>query len=119
MILLVLLPLTASVALAAVRVVSETTAIRAEGNLSGQVQVSGSIANLMHSVQDERDLIALYLAGGQQAATLKTLASAEAATDAQVRNFTAAQQRNSGAISALSPAARALSVQTQARLGDL
>ncbi|HEU5333317.1 MAG TPA: nitrate- and nitrite sensing domain-containing protein [Actinocrinis sp.] len=119
MVLLVLLPLTASVALAAVRVVSETNAIRAEDNLSGQVQVSGSIANLMHSLQDERDLIALYLAGGQQAATMKTLTAAESATDAQVRAFAAAQQKYSGAIGALSPVARALSVQTQARLGDL
>jgi signal transduction histidine kinase len=119
MVLLVLLPLTASVALAAVRVVSETNAIRAENNLSGQVQVSGSIAGLMHAVQDERDLIAMYLAGGQQTATMKTLTSAESATDAQVRDFVAAQQRNAGAINALSPAARALSVQTQARLGDL
>jgi signal transduction histidine kinase len=119
MVLLVLLPLTASVALAAVRVVSETNAIRAEDNLGGQVQVSESVAGLVHAVQDERDLIALYLAGGQQQTAMKTLSAAESATDAQVRAFTAAQRQYAGAISALSPAARALSVQAQARLGDL
>jgi signal transduction histidine kinase len=119
LVLLVLLPLTASVALAAVQVVAENDAIHTEDDLSGQVHVSQSVAGLVHAVQDERDLISLYLSGGQSPTVIKSLSAAENATDAQVKAFQAAQQQYSGAISALSPSAQALAVRAQARLGDL
>jgi hypothetical protein len=58
LVLLVLLPLIAAVALGAARVVTENDAITAEGNLAGQVQVALTVSKLVHGVQDERDLIA-------------------------------------------------------------
>lgn len=117
--LLVLLPLTAGVALGTARIVTENEAITAEGNLAGQVQVALSISKLVHSVQDERDLIARYLAGGQRAADMTSLSAAESATTAQVQAFEAVRQQYAGSIAALSPAAQALALQADARLGDL
>ena len=119
LVLLVLLPLIASVALAAARVVAENDVIHTEDDLSGQAHVSQSIAGLVHSVQDERDLISLYLSGGQSPAVMNSLAAAETATDAQVKAFQGAQRQYGGATGALSSTAQALAVRAQARLGDL
>jgi signal transduction histidine kinase len=116
---LVLLPLTASVALAAVQVVAENDAIHTEDDLSGQVHVSQSVAGLVHAVQDERDLIALYLAGGESATVMQSLSAAEATTDTQVKAFQAAQQQYGGAIGALSSSAQTLAARAEARLGDI
>ena len=119
LVLLVLLPLIAAVALGAARVVTENDAITAEGNLAGQVQVALTVSKLVHSVQDERDLIARYLTDGQQAQDMTSLAAAESNTTAQVQAFEAARRQYAGSIGALSASAQALAVQADARLGDL
>jgi signal transduction histidine kinase len=119
MVLLVLLPLIAGIGLATARVVTETDAIQSESNLSGQVQVALSVSKLVHSMQDERDLIALYLTDGQKASDMSTLATAESTTANQVQSFQGALQQYASAINALSPSARSLAMQAQARLGDL
>jgi signal transduction histidine kinase/flagellar hook-basal body complex protein FliE len=119
LVLLVLLPLIASVALATARVVTESNAIGTESDLSGQVQVGQSVSRLVHALQDERDLIALYLTGGQKASDMSTLATAESGTANQVQSFEGALQQYSGAVNALSASAQALALQAQARLGDL
>ncbi|HXR70390.1 nitrate- and nitrite sensing domain-containing protein [Actinocrinis sp.] len=119
LVLLVLLPLIAAVALGAARVVTENDAITAEGNLAGQVQVALTVSKLVHGVQDERDLIARYLTNGQRTEDMTSLAAAESNTTAQVQAFEAARKQYAGSISALAPSAQALAVQADARLGDL
>ena len=119
LVLLVLLPLIASVALATARVVTETDAIGTESNLSGQVQVALSTSGLVHALQDERGLIALYLTNGQKASDMSTLATAESGTASQVQSFEGALRQYSGAVSALSTSAQALSLRAEARLADL
>src|SRR5579884_281018 len=119
LVLLVLLPLIAAVALGAARVVTENDAITAEGNLAGQVRGALTVSKLVHSVQDERDLIARYLTDGQQAQDMTSLAAAESNTTAQVQAFEAARRQYAGSIGALSASAQALAVQADARLGDL
>jgi len=119
LVLLVLLPLVASVALATARVVTESNAIGTESNLSGQVQVALSTSGLVHAMQDERDLIALYLTNGQKASDMSTLATAESGTAGQVQSFEGALRQYSGAVSALSTSAQALALQAEARLADL
>lgn len=119
LVLLVLLPLIAAVALGAARVVTENDAITAEGNLAGQVQMALTVSKLVHSVQDERDLISRYLTNGQQTQDMTSLAAAESNTAAQVQAFEAARRQYAGSIGALSASAQALAVQADARLGDL
>jgi signal transduction histidine kinase len=119
LVLLVLLPLIASVAFAAARVVTENSAISNANSLSGQVQVAQSVSRLVHAMQDERDLIAMYLTGGQKASDMSTLATAESGTASQVQSFEGALRQYAGDVSALSPSAQSLAVQAEARLGDL
>ncbi|MGH6654639.1 MAG: nitrate- and nitrite sensing domain-containing protein [Actinocrinis sp.] len=117
--LLVLVPLIASVALATARVVTETDALTAEGNLSGQVNVVLAVSKLVHSVQDERDLISLFLTDGQNASDMSTLAGAENKTTEQVQAFESARARYAGSLTSLSASAQALAARADARLADL
>jgi signal transduction histidine kinase len=119
LILLVLLPLIASLALAAGRVVTEAGAIRAEGALNGQVHVALADSRLVHALQDERDLIAGYLTNGEQPSDLTVLTKAENDTTTQVDTFEAAEHQYAASISSLSSSAQVLALQVQARIGDL
>jgi signal transduction histidine kinase len=119
LILLVLLPLVGSIALAAVRVVSEADAIQAEDALNSQVRIGLAISDLVHAVQDERDLITVYLTNGQLPVDMTALSRAEAATTNEITVFQTAERNAANGLSALAPATQQLSVTAQARLNDL
>lgn len=119
LILLVLVPLVAGVALASARVVSEAGTIGSENDLNGQARVALTLAGLVYSVEDERDEVELYLTNGEQASDMAALAKAEAATQARIADFDAAEQTYGSALSVLAPSVQLLRQQAVARLGDL
>jgi len=119
LILLVLVPLIAGVALASARVVSENATIRSENNLNGQAHVALTLAGLVYAVQDERDTVEVYLTDGEQASDMTALTHAEAATQIQIAAFDAAEQTYGTALAALAPSVQTLMQQGVARLGDL
>lgn len=119
LILLVLVPLVAGVALASARVVSEAGTIQTENDLNGQARVALTLAGLVYSVEDERDAVELYLTDGEQASDMASLAKAEAATQARIADFDAAEQTYATALSVLAPSVQLLQQQAVARLGDL
>lgn len=114
-----LVPLIAGVALASARVVSEDATIRSGNDLNGQAHVALTLAGLVYAVQDERDLVQVYLTGGEQASDMTRLEQAEAATQAQITTFETAQRTYAPALAALAPSVQRLSQQAVARLGDL
>lgn len=119
LILLVLVPLIAGVALASARVVSEAAVIQSDNDLNGQARVALSLAGLVYSVEDERDTVELYLTDGEQASDMAALTKAEAATQARITDFEAAEQAYGSALDVLAPSVQTLREQAVARLGDL
>jgi len=119
LILLVLVPLVAGVALASARVVSESDTIRSVNDLNGQAHVALTLAGLVYSVEDERDAIELYLTDGEQASDMTALTKAEASTQARIQEFDAAEQDDAAALAVLAPSVQTLRLQAVARLGDL
>lgn len=119
LVLLVLVPLVAGVALASARVVSEAATIRSENDLSGQAHVALTMAGLIYAVEDERDTVEIYLTDGESSADMTSLTHAEASTQAQIASFDAAEQNYSSALSVLPPSTQMLMQQAVARLGDM
>jgi signal transduction histidine kinase len=119
LILLVLVPLVAGVALASARVVSEAGTIRSENDLNGQARVALSLAGLVYSVEDERDAVEVYLTDGGQPADLAALERAESVTQTRIGAFQAAELAQAGALGMLAPSVQVLEQQAVARLGDL
>ena len=119
LILLVLVPLVAGVALASARVVSEAGTIQSENDLNGQARVALTLAGLVYSVEDERDAVELYLTDGEQASDMTTLAKEEADTQAHIADFQSAEQTYAKPLSVLAPSVQLLQQQAIARLGDL
>ena len=120
LILLVLVPLVAGVALASGRVVSENAVIRSETDLSGQAHVALTMAGLVYAVEDERDLVEDYLAEGDQSSETAALSTTESATQAQITVFTTAVQTTyASALATLPAPTQTLLQQAVARLGDL
>ncbi|HET9170679.1 MAG TPA: nitrate- and nitrite sensing domain-containing protein [Actinospica sp.] len=120
LILLVLVPLIAGVALASGRVISENATIRSENDLNDQAHVALTMAGLIYAVEDERDLVEVYLTDGQQSTDMGALAKAESATRAQIILFDDAVEASDAAALATLPAAtQTLMQQAEARLGDL
>ncbi len=119
LILLVLVPLAAGVALASVRVASEATTIGSENDLDGQAQVAVTMAGLVYAVEDERDAVEVYLTDGGQSADQAALARAVADTQAHITEFDGVEQSHTTALAALPPSDQMLMRQAVARLGDL
>ncbi|HEX4791161.1 MAG TPA: nitrate- and nitrite sensing domain-containing protein [Actinospica sp.] len=119
LILLVLVPLVAGVAVASARVVSEANTIQSENDLNGQAHVALTMAGLIYSIEDERDAVELYLTDGEQQSDMVSLTKTEAATQAQVADFDAAEQTYAPALAVLAPSIQTLQQQAVARLGDL
>jgi signal transduction histidine kinase len=119
LILLVLVPLIAGVALASARVVSEADTIQSENDLNGQAHVALTLAGLVYSIEDERDAVQLYLTNGEQQSDMTALTKAESATQAQLAAFDTAEQTDTKALSVLAPSVQTLQQQAVARLGDL
>jgi signal transduction histidine kinase len=117
---LVLVPLIAGIALASGRVISENATISSENDLSGQAHVALTMAGLVHAVQDERDLVEVYLTNGEQSPDLSALTKAEAGTQARITEFDAAVHgADAGALASLPDSTRTLMQRAVARLGDL
>jgi len=119
MVLLVLVPLIAGVALASARVVSEAATIRSENDLNGQAHVALTMAGLVYAIEDERDTVEIYLTDGENATDMTSLTHAEASTQTQIAAFDAAEQNYSSALSVLPPSTQMLMQQAVARLGDM
>ena len=119
LVLLVLVPLIAGVALASARVVSEDAVIRSENDLGGQAHVALTMAGLIYAVQDERDAVEVYLTDGELASDMTALSQTEAATQAQVTAFAAAERTYAPALGSLAGSVQTLMQQAVARLGDL
>jgi signal transduction histidine kinase len=120
LILLVLVPLIAGVALASGRVVSENATIRSENDLNGQAHVALTMAGLIYAVEDERDMIEVYLTNGEQSSDMIGVTRAENATQAQITAFdTMVQSNDASALATLPAATQTLMQQASARLGDL
>ncbi|WP_157436010.1 sensor histidine kinase [Actinospica robiniae] len=119
LVLLVLVPLVAGVALASARVASEATTIRSENDLTGQSQVAVTMAGLIYAVEDERDAVEVYLTDGGQSTDMAALTRAEAQTQAHAAEFASVQQRYAGALAAMPAADQSLQEHAVARLGDL
>ena len=101
LILLVLVPLVAVVALSSARVVNQNSTMRSDDDLAGQAHVELTLAGLVNAVQDERDLIEVYLTDGEQASDMTALNHAEAATQSEIAAFGSAQQTYSSALATL------------------
>jgi Nitrate and nitrite sensing/HAMP domain len=119
LILLVLVPLIAGVALASARVVTEADSIRAENALNDQVKISIAIEQLVEAVQNERDQVEIYLTNGQQGANMTTLTKLEQQTQAAIAALQSAEQTGSAGITSLSSTGQQLEGEANARLGDL
>lgn len=119
LVLLVLVPLVAGVALASARVASEATTIRSENDLTGQSQVAVTMAGLIYAVEDERDAVEVYLTGGGQSTDMAALTRAEADTQAHTNDFDAVAQHYAGALAAMPSSDQMLRERAVARLGDL
>jgi signal transduction histidine kinase len=119
LILLVLVPLIAGVALASARVVTEADSIRAEDALNDQVKISIAIEQLVEAVQNERDDVQVYLTDGQQTSDMTDLTKSEQATQSAIDALQSAEQNGSAGINALSDTGQELEMEANARLGDL
>ncbi|HWG24772.1 nitrate- and nitrite sensing domain-containing protein [Actinospica sp.] len=120
LVLLVLVPLVAGVALASGRVVSENATIRSENDLNGQAHVALAMAGLIYAVEDERDLVEVYLTDGEQNSDFTALTKAEAATQARISDIYALVGSNyTSSLAALPDATQTLMLRAEARLGDL
>ncbi|MBR7829803.1 nitrate- and nitrite sensing domain-containing protein, partial [Actinospica sp. MGRD01-02] len=120
LILLVLVPLIAGIALASGRVISENATIHADDDLGGQAHVALNMAGLVYAVEDERDAVEVYLTDGERGSDMTALAKAEAATQNRIAEFdTAVQHTDAPSLATLPAAAQTLMQRAVARLGDL
>ncbi|MBR7838126.1 sensor histidine kinase [Actinospica durhamensis] len=119
LVLLVLVPLAAGVALASARVASEATTISSVNDLNGQAQVAVTMAGLVYAVEDERDAVEVYLTDGGQGPDMAALSRAEADTEAHIAQFDGVEQTYAAALAVLPSSDQMLRQQAVARLGDL